>query len=44
MGRAAALVFCSESAKVVGCDLNAQKAEQTVRDARNTGGQMVSSP
>ena len=42
MGRAAALLFCSEGAKVVGCDLNAQMAEQTVFDARNAGGQMVS--
>jgi NAD(P)-dependent dehydrogenase (short-subunit alcohol dehydrogenase family) len=42
MGRAAALLFCSEGAKVVGCDINAQKAEATLRDAKNAGGEMVS--
>ena len=42
MGRAAALLFCAEGAKVVGCDINAQKAELTLRDATNAGGQMVS--
>jgi NAD(P)-dependent dehydrogenase (short-subunit alcohol dehydrogenase family) len=42
MGRAAALLFCAEGANVVGCDLNAQKAELTLRDAKSVGGQMVS--
>jgi NAD(P)-dependent dehydrogenase (short-subunit alcohol dehydrogenase family) len=42
MGRAAALLFCSEGAKVVGCDINAQKAELTLRDAKSAGGEMVS--
>jgi NAD(P)-dependent dehydrogenase (short-subunit alcohol dehydrogenase family) len=42
MGRAAALLFCAEGANVVGCDLNAQKAESTLRDAKSAGGQMVS--
>ena len=42
MGRAAALLFCAEGANVVGCDLNAQKAELTLRDAKSAGGQMVS--
>jgi NAD(P)-dependent dehydrogenase (short-subunit alcohol dehydrogenase family) len=42
MGRAAALLFCAEGANVVGCDLNAQKAEITLRDAKSAGGQMVS--
>jgi NAD(P)-dependent dehydrogenase (short-subunit alcohol dehydrogenase family) len=42
MGRAAALLFCAEGAKVVGCDINAQKAETTLRDAKGAGGQMVS--
>ena len=42
MGRAAALLFCAEGASVVGCDLNAQKAEITLRDAKSAGGQMVS--
>jgi NAD(P)-dependent dehydrogenase (short-subunit alcohol dehydrogenase family) len=40
MGRAAALLFCAEGAKVVGCDINAQKAELTLRDAKSAGGQM----
>ena len=42
MRRAAALLFCAEGAKVVGCDINAQKAERTLRDARNAGGEMMS--
>ena len=42
MGRAAALLFCAEGAKVVGCDINAQKAEATLRDAKKAGGEMVS--
>lgn len=42
MGRAAALLFCAEGAKVVGCDINAQKAEATLREANKAGGQMVS--
>jgi NAD(P)-dependent dehydrogenase (short-subunit alcohol dehydrogenase family) len=42
MGGAAALLFCAEGAKVVGCDINAQKAEATLREANKAGGQMVS--
>ena len=42
MGRAAALLFCAEGAKVVGCDINAQKAEATLREANKAGGHMVS--
>ena len=42
MGRAAALLFCSEGAKVVGCDVNAPKAELTLRDAKSAGGEMLS--
>ena len=42
MGRAAALLFCAEGAKVVGCDINAENAETTLREARRAGGQMVS--
>ena len=42
MGRAAALLFCAEGAKVVGCDINAQKAEATLHEAKKAGGQMVS--
>lgn len=42
MGRAAALLFCAEGARVVGCDVNAENAEATLREARHAGGQMVS--
>lgn len=42
MGRAAALLFCAEGAKVVGCDINAESAEATLSQARAAGGQMVS--
>ena len=42
MGRAAALLFCKEGAKVVGCDFNPDNAEATLRDAKKAGGQMVS--
>ena len=42
MGRAAALLFCAEGAKVVGCDINAESAEATLREALKAGGQMVS--
>jgi NAD(P)-dependent dehydrogenase (short-subunit alcohol dehydrogenase family) len=42
MGRAAALLFCAEGAKVVGSDINADNAQATLRDAQKAGGQMVS--
>ena len=42
MGRAAALLFCNEGAKVVGSDINADNAQATLRDAQKAGGQMVS--
>jgi NAD(P)-dependent dehydrogenase (short-subunit alcohol dehydrogenase family) len=42
MGRAAALLFCAEGACVVGCDIDAAKAERTVGDATSAGGRMVS--
>ena len=42
MGRAAALLFCAEGAKVVGCDINAESAEATLRQARAADGQMIS--
>ncbi len=42
MGRAAALLFCEEGAKVVGSDINADNAQATLRDAQKAGGQMVS--
>lgn len=40
MGRAAALRFTAEGAKVVGCDLFAEGAEETVRLAREAGGEI----
>jgi NAD(P)-dependent dehydrogenase (short-subunit alcohol dehydrogenase family) len=42
MGRAAALLFCKEGANVVGCDVNIESAEATLRDAQRADGQMVS--
>jgi NAD(P)-dependent dehydrogenase (short-subunit alcohol dehydrogenase family) len=42
MGRAAALLFCKEGAKVVGSDINADNAQMALRDAQKAGGQMVS--
>jgi len=44
IGRAAALAFAREGASVVGCDLNVDSAEATVRMARREGGTMESSP
>lgn len=42
MGRAAALSFAREGALLVGCDVNVERAEQTVDEVRALGGQMVS--
>ncbi len=41
-GRAAALAFVREGAKVVGCDIKVEGAEQTVALARASGGEMTS--
>lgn len=41
-GRAAALAFAREGARVVGCDLKTGLAEETVALVRRAGGQMVS--
>lgn len=41
-GRAAALLFASEGAKVVGCDLNAETSSETTNMVKEGGGQMVS--
>ena len=38
MGRTAALMFCAAGARVVGCDLNAEGCEETVRQAKEAGG------
>jgi NAD(P)-dependent dehydrogenase (short-subunit alcohol dehydrogenase family) len=42
MGRAAALLFAREGAKIVGCDVNAATAQATLEAVRANGGQMVS--
>jgi len=42
MGRAAALMFAREGAKIVGCDVNAATAQATLDAVRSAGGQMVS--
>jgi len=41
-GRAAALAFAREGAKIVGCDLKADLAAETVELVRRAGGEMVS--
>ncbi len=41
-GRAAAVLFAREGAKVAGCDLNEREGEETVRLAREAGGEMIS--
>ncbi len=42
MGRAAALLFAREGAKVVGCDINAEGGERVLAEVRAAGGEMVS--
>lgn len=41
-GRAAAILFAREGAKVVGCDLNSEGAEETLEMVTRAGGDMVS--
>lgn len=41
-GRAAALLFAREGAKVAGCDLNVQGAQETAEMVRGAGGEMLS--
>jgi len=41
MGRAAAKLFAAQGAIVVGCDVNRTKAEETLSEVRDAGGQMV---
>jgi meso-butanediol dehydrogenase/(S,S)-butanediol dehydrogenase/diacetyl reductase len=41
-GRAAAQLFAAEGARIVGCDLNAEGAEETARLVREAGGEMTS--
>src|ERR1700722_18010779 len=42
MGRASALTFARQGALVVGCDVFAEPAQETVDMVRSAGGQMVS--
>jgi NAD(P)-dependent dehydrogenase (short-subunit alcohol dehydrogenase family) len=42
MGRAAALQFAAEGARVVGCDIHAQSGEEVMHEVRAAGGEMVS--
>lgn len=42
IGRAAALLFAREGARVAGCDLDADTAEETVRLVTAAGGEMIS--
>lgn len=42
MGKAAALLFAKEGAKVIGCDINEQSAKETLEQVRAAGGEMVS--
>lgn len=42
-GRAAALLFAKEGARVVGCDLKVDGAQETVEMVKAAGGEMVSS-
>jgi len=42
MGRAAAVLFASEGATVVGCDVNAEGENETVRQVTAAGGRMFS--
>jgi NAD(P)-dependent dehydrogenase (short-subunit alcohol dehydrogenase family) len=41
-GRAAALAFAAEGAKIVGCDLKEEGASETMREVTDAGGEMVS--
>jgi meso-butanediol dehydrogenase / (S,S)-butanediol dehydrogenase / diacetyl reductase len=41
-GRAAALLFAKEGARIAGCDVDGESAEQTARLVRDNGGEMYS--
>ena len=41
-GRAAALLFAKEGAKVIGCDLKVEGAKETVEMVKAAGGEMIS--
>jgi meso-butanediol dehydrogenase/(S,S)-butanediol dehydrogenase/diacetyl reductase len=42
IGQAAALLFAGEGAKVAGCDLNVDRAEETAQMVRQAGGEILS--
>jgi len=42
MGSAAARLFAAEGARIIGCDVEKDRAEATLRSVRDTGGEMVS--
>jgi NAD(P)-dependent dehydrogenase (short-subunit alcohol dehydrogenase family) len=42
MGRAAAILFAKEGARVVGCDINAANAQATLETVQSLDGQMIS--
>ncbi|MFH8470825.1 SDR family NAD(P)-dependent oxidoreductase [Streptomyces sp. NPDC017991] len=42
IGRAAALLFASEGAKIAGCDIDAERAAETARLVKDAGGDMLS--
>src|SRR5277367_6125993 len=42
MGMVAARLFAAEGARIVGCDINSDRAEAAVAAVRKAGGQMVS--
>src|SRR5207245_2328686 len=42
IGRAAALRFAAEGARVVGCDINPETAQETVQLVTDSGGRMIS--
>jgi NAD(P)-dependent dehydrogenase (short-subunit alcohol dehydrogenase family) len=42
MGRAAAVLFAKEGAKVVGCDIHADRAQETLDRVTADGGEMIS--
>ncbi|KAJ5475811.1 Short-chain dehydrogenase/reductase SDR [Penicillium sp. IBT 31633x] len=42
MGRAAALKFAHEGAKIIGCDINTENEAATVKAVREQGGEMIS--
>lgn len=42
MGRAAALLFANEGARVIGCDVDVEGSQKTLRMVQDAGGEMIS--